>query len=67
MTQDEREEGASEPIEDLEAPAEAQEAVAGGLDPCGKPSMECAAPTCHFTGTYCKVGAATHDIVNMET
>ena len=42
MTDEERkEEGADEAIEDLEAPAAAQEDVAGGLGPC-KPTNRCA-------------------------
>jgi hypothetical protein len=52
MTDDERtEEGAEEPIEDLEAPAEAQGDVVGGAN-------ECIYPTCHNPNTrfvaYCR-------------
>ncbi len=43
MTDEERkEEGAEEAIEDLEAPAAAQDDVAGGLGPC-KPTNACKA------------------------
>lgn len=61
MTDDERmarsEEGAEEAIEDLEAPATAQEDVAGGLCPsntaCHLPTQACSNPTC-TSQTYCK-------------
>lgn len=43
MTDDEREEGAEEAIEDLEAPAAAQRDVAGGLM---DGPVKCATPTC---------------------
>jgi hypothetical protein len=71
MTDDERkEEGAEEAIEDLEAPAAAQEDVAGGargcLPPsCVKPNSEivslCEQPTCKQTAADCE--RATHDII----
>ena len=45
MTEEEHnDEGAAEPIEDLEAPADAQDDVAGGM--CAKPTNFCAPPTC---------------------
>jgi hypothetical protein len=46
------EEGAEEAIEDLEAPAAAQDDVAGGAA-CGRPSVICQAPTCNETGVQC--------------
>jgi hypothetical protein len=56
-------EGAEEAIEDLEAPAAAQEDVAGGIvrcpnnTECHLPTNACSNPTC--TGqTYCKPGTA---------
>jgi len=70
MTHDEHtEEGAPEAIEDLEAPAEAQEGVAGGACPnptCGTPSMICAAPTCKATAGLCLPGRDTHAIIDYE-
>jgi hypothetical protein len=52
MTPDEqKDEGSEEPVEDLEAPAEAQEDVAGGL--CAKPTNFCAPPSCVDTKTDC--------------
>ncbi len=52
MTEEEREqEGSEESIEDLEAPAETQEDVAGGL--CAKPTTICVEPTCVDTVTRC--------------
>ncbi len=59
MTEEElREEGAEEAIEDLEAPAAAQEDVAGGRalcgpKSCGHPSLVCQSPTCTRTVTNC--------------
>jgi len=48
------EEGAEEAIEDLEAPATAQDEVAGGLAAaCGKPSAICQDPTCQETQAIC--------------
>ena len=61
------EEGAEEGIEDLEAPADAQGDVAGGKGQgCGKPSMECAAPTCAMTDAACMDKSATHEILVYE-
>jgi hypothetical protein len=52
MTEEEHnDEGAAEPIEDLEAPADAQDDVAGGM--CAKPTNFCAPPTCIDTKTEC--------------
>ncbi|HXD57091.1 MAG TPA: hypothetical protein VN606_04200 [Thermoleophilaceae bacterium] len=52
-----REEGAEEAIEDLEAPAQAQEDVAGGKA-CTVPSCSytvlCLGGTCKFTKTTCE-------------
>ncbi len=59
MTEEERrEEGAEEAIEDLEAPAAAQEDVAGGRKlcgprSCGSPSLVCDALSCTMTATRC--------------
>ena len=72
MTEEERnEEGAEESVEDLQAPAEAQEDVAGGAGgcgspTCGKPSLRCFSPTCAQTEAYCTEKKATHDIVVFE-
>ncbi len=70
MTEEEREdEGAEEAIEDLEAPAQAQDDVAGGAGACPNklscvtPSMRCAAPTCKDTKAQCMDAPATHDII----
>lgn len=53
MSEHERDdEGAPEPIEDLDAPAGAQEDVAGGAA-CGSPSVICQAPTCTDTAAKC--------------
>ena len=55
MTDEERsEEGAEEAIEDLDAPAEAQDDVAGGAA-CRKPSGPggCRPPTCLDSGPVC--------------
>ncbi len=66
MTSEEpNDEGAEEPIEDLAAPADAQDDVAGGLG-CGKPSMVCAPPTCKTTAALCRDMTASHDIVVYE-
>ncbi len=59
MTEEElREEGAEEAIEDLEAPAAAQEDVAGGRKlcgprSCGNPSIVCEGVSCMETWTKC--------------
>ncbi len=63
MTDKERErEGAEERIEDLEAPAEAQEDVAGGglachpAGTCGKPSAVCPDDfSCKATSAECRL------------
>jgi hypothetical protein len=66
MTNEElNEEGAEEPIEDLEAPAENQSDVAGGKG-CGSPSMVCADPTCKTSAVLCRDMTASHDIVVYE-
>jgi hypothetical protein len=46
-----REEAAPEAIEDLEAPADAQSDVGGGL--CADPTEVCAAPSCVDTVKRC--------------
>jgi hypothetical protein len=52
VTDEERkDEAAEEKIEDLEAPADQQEDVAGGL--CAKPTTICVEPTCVDTVTRC--------------
>ena len=52
MTDEHRsDEGDEEAIEDLEAPAEAQSDVEGGL--CATPTNCCAPPTCIDTVTDC--------------
>lgn len=70
MTDEERrQEGTEEPIEDLEAPAGAQEDVAGGAANCIPPScpgptqvvLLCEGPTCRATTADCN--EATHVIV----
>ena len=70
MTESERnDEGAEEAVEDLEAPAAAQEDVAGGdmVRPCpGKPSAVCAAPTCKATAVVCRSKDTMHDLVVYE-
>jgi hypothetical protein len=62
-----RDEGAEETIEDLEAPAESQDDVAGGAPckgaSCVSPTMRCAVPTCKDTKAFCADAPATHDIV----
>jgi hypothetical protein len=50
-TEEHNEEGTEEQIEDLEAPAEAQRDVEGGL--CATPTNWCAPPTCIDTVTDC--------------
>ena len=61
------EEGAEEAIEDLEAPADAQSDVGGGQGQgCGKPSLECLAPTCGVTAAFCYDKPATHDVIVYE-
>jgi hypothetical protein len=63
MTDQERQrEGAEERIEDLEAPAEAQEDVAGGgmachpKPSCGRPSAVCGDPwSCRATTADCQL------------
>jgi hypothetical protein len=53
MTDKERkEEGAEESIEDLDAPAQHQDEVAGGAG-CGTPSMICVGDTCNDTTAQC--------------
>lgn len=59
-------EGAEENVEDLEAPAEAQEDVGGGMACPGKPSMACAPPTCVKTEAVCRAQPPSHDIVVYE-
>ncbi|HEY2600445.1 MAG TPA: hypothetical protein VGI67_02740 [Thermoleophilaceae bacterium] len=60
MTDEERhEEAAEEQIEDLEAPADQQEDVAGGgklcgPHSCGNPSMICLSPTCDMSHVGCQ-------------
>jgi hypothetical protein len=58
MTDEERsQEGAGEDVEDLEAPASAQEDVAGGAlcgaRSCGSPSVICSGTCGTKTGTRC--------------
>jgi hypothetical protein len=63
MTEEERSaEGGEETIEDLDAPAAAQADVAGGVG-CGRPSLDCASPTCAITAAYCADNSRTHKIV----
>ncbi len=71
MTEEEREdEGTEEAIEDLEAPAQAQDDVAGGAGcvgpTCGKPSLRCESGTCVVTEAMCTPKSATRDIVVYE-
>ena len=64
MTEEERsDEGGEEAVEDLEAPAAAQEDVAGGAG-CGRPSMDCDPPTCGATAAYC--ADMSHKIIVFE-
>jgi hypothetical protein len=69
MTPDEAEsEGAEEAIEDLEAPASAQEDVAGGAGcspTCGDPSMICQGQTCWDTVAKC-TGPTSKIVVREE-
>lgn len=66
MTDEERsDEGGEEAVEDLEAPAAAQEDVAGGAG-CGRPSLDCASPTCGVTSAYCADRSNTHKIIVFE-
>jgi hypothetical protein len=66
MTDEERaKEGEEEPIEDLEAPADAQQDVAGGKG-CGQPSVRCDGDTCALTVAQCMDWPATHDIIVYE-
>jgi hypothetical protein len=55
MTPDEKkDEGAEEPIEDLEAPAEAQGDVEGGAgNICAQPTTFCVEPSCVDTVKNC--------------
>lgn len=57
MTDDERRaEGADETIEDLDAPAEALDEVAGGVIACKLPTQaQCPSPTCNQQ-TFCLPG-----------
>jgi hypothetical protein len=74
VTEDERnDEAAEDVVEDLEAPAAAQEDVAGGKMGCIPPSCIakasdritlCDLPTC--TATRAECGADTHDIIVHE-
>jgi hypothetical protein len=72
MTEEERrEEGAEEAVEDLDAPAEAQDDVAGGAGcrkpTCGVvPTLRCATPTCQDTKAQCMDAPATHDVIVFE-
>ena len=67
MTEEERNaEGAGESIEDLEAPAAAQDDVAGGVTKCATPtcggdstvSTFCRGVTCSKTAAECALGTA---------
>ena len=54
MTDEERrDEAAEDTIEDLDAPADQQEDVAGGAGICAKPTTICVDPTCVDTVTRC--------------
>ena len=58
---------AEEPVEDLEAPADAQGDVAGGKPAtCGTPSAWCLAPTCMATAAVCRDQPLTHDDMTYE-
>ena len=64
MTDEERnEEGAEEEIEDLEAPVEAQDDVAGGLGPC-RPTNACN-PT--HTVVHCPKGNSITQMCEAPT
>jgi hypothetical protein len=53
-TDDQRDEGAEEQVEDLEAPAETQGDVAGGAgDVCAAPTEYCVPGTCVDTVSRC--------------
>jgi len=66
MTNDEPDDEAREDvIEDLEAPATDQDAVAGGVDTCGNPSMLCEG-TCQLTAVVCPPAYKTHLIINYD-
>ena len=74
MTPDEqRDEGAEEPIEDLQAPAEALQDVTGGGHVCTKPTCHgntdymgyCLGSTCHATDSVC-VGTGSKSIIVAE-
>ncbi|HEY2600444.1 MAG TPA: hypothetical protein VGI67_02735 [Thermoleophilaceae bacterium] len=65
MTDEERkEEGTGESIEDLEAPADKQDDVAGGK--CPSNSMLCQRPTCWDTQVNMCKGKATYIVVHEE-
>ena len=71
MTDDDRsEEGAEEAIEDLEAPASALRAVAGGATPCpekGGVSAICVGGSCHTPShVMCLPGTSTGKSVVYE-
>jgi hypothetical protein len=65
VTEEERsEEGTEDAIEDLEAPAEKKEDVAGGRGCTPRPSrIECGSPTCVVTDAFCKEKSRTGVIV----
>lgn len=64
------EEGAEEGIEDLEAPAEAQEDVAGGAGCSDSPSCNytvlCLGGTCKLTKTTCEQGSGKIIVFDHE-
>jgi hypothetical protein len=71
VTDEERKkEGAEEGIEDLEAPAESLDDVAGGAGcqggSCGRPSLKCSGGTCVVTEAMCAKKSATRDVVVYE-
>jgi hypothetical protein len=69
MTEAERnEEGAEDTVEDLEAPASAQEDVAGGegTNCPGAASAVCANPTCRATKVLCRSKDTMTDFVVYE-
>jgi hypothetical protein len=67
MTDEEqRQEGAEERVEDLDAPAGSQQDVAGGRAQCVSPTLRCAVPTCVDTKAMCMDAPATHDVVVYE-
>jgi hypothetical protein len=70
MTDEQREhEGAEEAIEDLEAPAAAQDDVAGGAA-CDSPSCNytvlCLGGTCKLTKTTCEKGSGKIIVFDHE-